>query len=325
VSPAHAPDYKHRYALYGLTIESNREIPGLPPAREDGSPVVIDFAGPSHGDPEAQPFWTTGRETLWHIDAATWLLAYRWPEIDRYRWTLRYDGCERVTVGWDTDAIACDIPAVLQGPGIAASLHLRGVPILHGCVIDIGGRAIILMGEPGAGKSTTAAALVRSGFPLVSDDLAAISFREAEVFVHAGYPRLRLFADSAAAAGWDPSRLSRTFVTPLIGDKRCIDLSAGSFTAGPLPVSAIYVFQPRRASGGDPVVTAIDRRAAWGVLARNIYSLRFLDPARRFRAVRDCAVIAARVPLRSVEAADGLDELPRLVDALAGDARAVNA
>jgi hypothetical protein len=191
-------------------------------------------------------------------------------------------------------------------------------------VIDIEGSAILIMGAPGTGKSTTAAALVRAGYALVSDDLAAIALDDADVRVHAGYPRLRLFADSAAAAGWDPARLSRTFVTPLLGDKRCVDLGDASFSAGPLPLRAIYVLQPRRAGGGDPVVTAVDRGAAWGLLAQNVYSLRFLDRDRRFRCVRDCAAIAARVPLRTVQAGDELGALPRLVDILAGDARAVS-
>ncbi len=314
----------HRYALYGLTLESNRAMPGLPPARGDDDVVNVDFAGPTERDPETPPFSTNGFETLWHVAVETWLLAYRAAGVDGYYWTLRHDGGARVTVRWDSDALLPDIPAVLQGPGIAASLHLRGVPLLHGCVIDIDGGAIVIMGPPGTGKSTTAAALVRAGFPLVSDDLAAVVLREADVLVHAGYPRLRLFADSAAATGWDLSQLSRTFVTPLLGDKRSVDLGAGSFTANPLRVRAVYVLQPRRAGGGAPVVTAIERGAAWGTLAQNVYSLRFLDADRRFRAVRDCAAIAARVPLRSVQAGDDLDALPRLVEVLADDARAVS-
>jgi len=314
----------HHYALYGLTLQSNRRLPGLPPARGSEDVVIIDFAGHVEEDPDATPFWTNGFETLWHIDDETWLLAYRAADVDGHRWTLRYDGGERVTVRWDSDELLSDIPAVLQGPGIAAALHLRDVPLLHACVVDVGGGAILVLGAPGAGKSTTAAALVRSGFPLVSDDLAALSLRGRDVFVHAGFPRLRLFADSALAAGWDLSHLSRAFVTPLLGDKRFVDVAGGSFTPDALPVRAIYMLQPRRSGGGNPVVTAIDRGAAWALLAQNVYSLRFLDPTRRFRSVRDCATVAARVPLWSVEAGDDLAALPRLVEVLTSNVGAVS-
>jgi hypothetical protein len=321
----------HRYALYGLTLESNRELGGLaparrtagfsPPGRAEARPtfadiVRIEFAGPLEPQPETRPFWSNGFEMLWHLDRDSWLLAYHAAGIEGYRWTVRYDGGTRVTVRWDSDELLADIPAVLQGPGIAASLHLRDIPLLHACAIDVGGSAILLMGVPGAGKSTAAAALVRAGFPLVSDDLAALSLRGDDVLVQPGYPRLRLFADSAQAAGFAPSQLSRAFVSPLLGDKQFVDVSGGSFTAEPLPLRAMYILQPRRPDGGDPVVTRIDRGAAWPLLAQNIYALRFLDPERRFRAVRDTVAIAARVPLCSVQAGDDLTALPRLVEVL---------
>lgn len=312
----------HHYALYGLTLRSNRSMPGMLPADGGDEVVDIDFAGPVEKDPETTPFWTNGFETLWHVTDHTWLLGYRAAGVEGYHWTLRYEGGAAVTVRWNDDALLDDIPPVLQGPGIAASLHLRNVPLLHACVIDVDGGAILMLGAPGAGKSTTAAALVRAGFPLVSDDLAALDLCDGEVFVHPGYPRLRLFTDSARAAGWDPSTLSRTFATPLMGDKRFVD-AAGSFTPHKLPVRAIYLLQPRRAGGGDPHVTSIDRGLAWGVLARNVYSLRFLDGPRRFRSVRDCVRIAASVPLRSFEAGDDLRALPRVVEAITADARAV--
>lgn len=317
-------DHPHHYALYGLTLQSNRAIPGLPPARGSHDVVLVDFAGPVEEAPAAAPFWRSGIESLWHVDPETWLLEYCSPAVEGHRWTIRYDGAARVTVRWDSNEVLPDIPAVLQGPGIAAALHLRGVPLLHACVLNVDGGAILMMGAPGAGKSTTAAALVRAGFPLVSDDLAALSIADGEICVHSGYPRLRLFTDSAEAAGWNPSDLSRAFVTPLLADKRFVELGESTFTPDALPVRAIYTLRPRRAGGGDPVVTSIARNAAWALLAQNVYSLRFLDPARRFRSVRDCAAIAARVPVRSVEAGDDLGALQKLVDVLAGDARAVS-
>jgi hypothetical protein len=317
-------DLRHQYALYGLTLRSNRAMPELAGGRDGADVVEIDFAGAVEQEPDAAPFCTNGFETLWHLTADTWLLAYRAAGIAGYRWTLRYEGGARVTIRWDSDELLPDIPAVLQGPGIAATLHLRGVPLLHACVIDVDGGAVLLMGAPGAGKSTTAAAMVRSGFPLVSDDLAALSIRDRDVFVHAGYPRLRLFGDSAGAAGWDPSLLTRTFVSPLLADKRSVDVSGGSFTADALRVRAIYLLQPRRPGGGPPVVNPVDRRAAWPLLAQNVYSLRFLDPFRRFRSVRDAAEITARVPLRAIEPGDDLSALPQLVSAIAADARTVS-
>jgi hypothetical protein len=317
-------DLMHDYALYGLTLRSNRAMQGFAPARGSEDVVVIDFAGYVEPEPEIAPFWTNGFETLWHLDHETWLLDYRAAGVAGHRWTLRYDAGERVTIRWESDELLLDIPSVLQGPGIAAALHQREVPLLHACVVDVDGGAILMMGEPGAGKSTTAAALVRAGFPLVSDDLAALSLGGERVAVHAGFPRLRLFSDSARAAGWEPDRLARAFVSPLLGDKRFVDVAEKRFTPDALPVRAIYLLRPRRAGGGSPVVSAVERDAAWALLTQNVYSSRFLDPARRFRTVRDCATIAARVPVRSVEAGDDLSALPELVELVTRDARQVS-
>lgn len=46
--------------------------------------------------------------------------------------------------------------------------------ILHAAVIERGGRAAILPGDPGSGKSTLCAALVHAGWRLLSDELALV-------------------------------------------------------------------------------------------------------------------------------------------------------
>jgi HprK-related kinase A len=47
--------------------------------------------------------------------------------------------------------------------------------IVHAAVLERDGRALVLPGRPGAGKSTLAAALALSGFRLLSDEMALIS------------------------------------------------------------------------------------------------------------------------------------------------------
>lgn len=52
--------------------------------------------------------------------------------------------------------------------------HAHHYLMLHAAVLERNGLAVILPGEPGAGKSTLTAALVLSGFRLLSDELALI-------------------------------------------------------------------------------------------------------------------------------------------------------
>lgn len=50
--------------------------------------------------------------------------------------------------------------------------------IVHAAVLERGGRALVLPGQPGAGKSTLAAALTLSGFRLLSDEMALIALAD---------------------------------------------------------------------------------------------------------------------------------------------------
>jgi hypothetical protein len=315
------------YGIYGLRLRSNRQLAGFAEPR-DGAPLVtLDFAGAP--EPHAQqkaPFWTNGFETLWHRNDGRWLLRYD-DLRDGAFWTLELDPAgSHMTVRWSSQSLLDDVPAVLQGPGLAALLHLRGVTMLHASVIAVGDAAIALIGEPGAGKSTTAAAFVTNGFASMSDDLAALS-SYGVIRVHSGYPRLRAFPDSLHAAGLDPDTLPRVFVDESLGPKRYLTLSEdeGSFHSSPLPLRAVYYLMTRVVGSREPRIEALSVRQSLPILLQNLYSTRFLDNARRITLIRNVAGIAATVPLRAVQAGDDLAALPRLVAAIASDAAATGA
>ena len=326
--------FPHEYAIYGVTLQSNRPLAGFAPPDGAAPRVTLDFAGAPEGDPGAgqEPFWDNGFETLWHRQDGTWLLRYV-DKRDGAFWTIDFDAAgTRLTIRWTKDSLLDDIPAVLQGPGLAAALHLRGVPMLHASVLAIDDGAIALIGAPGAGKSTTAAAFVARGFASMSDDLAALvlasrstppSASGASVSVQAGYPRLRAFADSADAAGLGADDLPRVFTAEILGPKRYVELSAdqGTFQPHALPLRAIYYLMPRIIGKREPAIDTLPTRQALPVLLQNLYSTRFLDYARRVPLIRTIAGIAATVPVRAVQASDDLAALPRLVAAIAADVR----
>jgi hypothetical protein len=318
-------DFPFEYAIYGLTLQSNRQLSGFAPAEPGAPRVTLDFAGNVAADPGGgeEPFRTNGFETLWHRADGSWLLRYV-DERDGGFWTIEFDAAgTRMTVRWTNDALLADIPTALQGPGFAALLHLRGTPMLHASVLAVDGGAIALIGAPGAGKSTTAAAFVASGFASMSDDLAALEFDGARVSVHAGYPRLRAFADSARAAGFRADELPRVFVAEILGEKRYVALSAaeGTFQPRPLPLRAVYYLMTRVIGRREPSIETLSTRQALPVLLQNLYATRFLDAERKVSVIRAIAGLAATVPVRAVQAGDDLDALPRLVQAIASDAR----
>jgi hypothetical protein len=64
----------------------------------------------------------------------------------------------------------------VRATGVAAFVRsLRGQPSLHGSAVAHGGRALVCLGESGAGKSTAAAELCAThGFALLADDVAGL-------------------------------------------------------------------------------------------------------------------------------------------------------
>ena len=321
--------FPHEYTVYGLRLQSNRPLHGFASADGDGPPVTLDFAGAPDHPPasEGEPFLENGFETLWHRPDGTWLLRYV-DSRDGAFWTVDFDAAgTRLTIRWTKESLIDDIPAVLQGPGLAAALHLRGVSMLHASVLAVDGRAIALIGAPGAGKSTTAAAFVARGYALMSDDLAALDVQGASVTVQPGYPRLRAFEGSAHAAGLAAVDLPRVFTDEILGPKRYIELSPadGTFQPRALPLRAIYYLLPRVIGKREPVVESVPARQALPILLQNLYSTRFLDHARRVSVVRVIAGIAVTVPLRAVQASDDLAALPALVDAIVTDTQRIDA
>ena len=101
-----------------------------------------------------------------------------------------------VWASWSEALTVDDAATYLLGPVLGFLLRLRGTVCLHASGVVVGDRAIALLGPAEAGKSTTAAAFAKLGYPVLSDDLLALSDTGGTWVVEAGYPGLRLWPDS---------------------------------------------------------------------------------------------------------------------------------
>ncbi len=82
--------------------------------------------------------------------------------------------------------------------GTVASLLLlqRGLVPLHGSGILFKGEAILFLGHSGFGKSTILAGLMKKGYKMLTDDIAAIDTSQSVPCVLPSFPSLKLWADS---------------------------------------------------------------------------------------------------------------------------------
>jgi hypothetical protein len=106
--------------------------------------------------------------------------------VDGTHVTIEWHGADEPP-GWLVDSWAVQI-ATMQ----------RGLLNLHASVVDVGGHAIAVGGQSGAGKSTTAMALHRRGHRLIVDDSTVIEFRNGEPWVLPFHRSVHLTADAVS-------------------------------------------------------------------------------------------------------------------------------
>lgn len=199
--------------------------------------------------------------------------------------------------------------AWLCGAVFALLLFQRGETPLHASAVATDAGAIVIAGDSGAGKSTTARALLRRGCRFLSDDLVRLD--PATLLVQPGRPSLKLSAQAASAFG-EPS--------PVIqGEKREIDLR-DRFRPEPARVGAIIVLA-LDASLGDPLIEPMAPAAALPLLHRYVYRLRLGSFMGLGAQMFDWATrIARQAPvyrLRRPDRIDAIDEIARLIEAAA--------
>jgi hypothetical protein len=83
---------------------------------------------------------------------------------------------------------------ILPFQALPLAATIRGLEVMHASGVVLDGRAVLVAGPPGAGKSSLAAALVRLGGELLSDDAVALQLREGALIAHAGSTVLQLRA-----------------------------------------------------------------------------------------------------------------------------------
>lgn len=210
----------------------------------------------------------------------------------------------------------------LLGAAMGVLLHQRGLLVLHASAVAVDGRALVFVGDSGAGKSTIAAALQSSGHPVVADDVVAlVADRPGAPLVPPAFPQLKLWPDTVAALGHDTQQLP--LVHPELTKRAYRSASASS--TEPLPLGAIYVLAP----GDQPTVTALSPQDGFAALLRCSYAVGMLGPAASSPAhFQQCVHLAATTPIGQLTRTHDLSQterLARLVEhhsaRLAGDPR----
>jgi hypothetical protein len=340
--PAEAVEPEFIHSIYGLSLRANRPLPGFSQVPSDSKIDLRVWLFPNAPLGEAaqgsmDAHVDEGEEEIRYI--SPWTGEFGIPLLTLHQlrgpgtYRLRYDdgtqflidpaGTE-IRAWWPAETSFEDTVTYLSGPVLGFVLHSRGILNLHASAVDVGGRALVLLGPAGAGKSTTAAAFARQGFPVLTDDLTAVLECENGFSAQPGYARICLTPEATQ------SFYGRADALPEIApnwDKRSLELGAPTtggalgarFASQALPLGAIYVLGDREEGGSAHKVEPLDPQEGLKFLLANTYMQYLLTPEQRAREFPIIARVVAQVPLRKISPAGGAERLAELCGVLAED------
>lgn len=294
-------EHNRHYSLCGWRVASVIDLPELPfwrggPGEPDIAIVFGEVPAEIPGAVLATPFVQLddkGRARYTISGVADYLIEHG----------------SRITIAPAMAPDSPDIRLFLLGSVFGVLCNQRGVLPLHACSVEIDGQAIAFAGVSGAGKSTLAAAFHRRGFQLFADDVTPIDFSGERVRFLPGLRRIRLWANSAKAAAWNPGELERC--------REGMEKFSRAFDNGFVTeaVEPLALFHLRQLPGtvGEVMLSRLQGAAAVQEMRRQVYRWRTLyrsvgNAAATTRVVRAAAGIPKhfelwrRMDLRELDA-----------------------
>ncbi|MCR8871001.1 aldolase [Peribacillus frigoritolerans] len=144
---------------------------------------------------------------------------------------------KKITVSPISNSDEDHIRLYILGTCMGIILLQKKVLPLHGSAIDINGKAYAFIGDSGAGKSTLAAAFLKEGFQLLSDDVIPVSLsKDNRPFITPSYPQQKLWQESLQVFG-----IEKKDYQPLFERETKFSVPVtSSFTNKPLPLSSVF-------------------------------------------------------------------------------------
>lgn len=267
------------YKAFGLRIESEFPITQLPQAEPGEADVRILRADLSGLTPEQRKYPTANSVFFRGYD----------------------QGCNFVT---DGRMIRVDpfenyseakMGLYLMGSGMGAILIQRGFMLLHGSCVTDGKNTILITGDSGAGKSTTAAEFLKRGWKLLTDDVTCVFEQNGVPMVRSSYPSQKLWQDAMDCYDVAQDDVHSLYFTQ---DREKFGVNVSQqFYEGVTPLTMVV----RLAVGNEPCsVSSIEGIAKADQLLRNSYRSNFIAMEHRQRHFQRCVTLSTKIPMALV-------------------------
>jgi hypothetical protein len=186
-------------------------------------------------------------------------------------WAGRYRvrGDSRIDVEPEPSADEQTVGLYVTGLVLTFLLRRRPFITLHGSAVTGPNGALVFLGARGSGKSTTATALVQSGYEMLCDDVVPIA---AGPLVFPGIPLPKLLSDAFERLVGDTAMAENLFDGI---DKYQVEMSASH---APAPLRSIFILEPAEVSRLE--ILPLRGSAKFAALLPHICSSPGIDDAR---------------------------------------------
>ncbi|WP_437881943.1 hypothetical protein [Pseudomonas sp. LRF_L74] len=196
----------------------------------------------------------------------------------------------------------------LLGPALGFICHQRQVLPLHGASIKIGDAAVTLVGKSGAGKSTSAAALIKRGHQLLCDDISVVDAVKAEI--QPSFPALKLWQDAAHAMDIQTDDLNKVRT----GLQKFHYPTGSNFNSTPTPLQAIIILAPR-SHVASSALSSLDKISALAQLRPHIYRRKLSQLTGVERTYfKQLGQLVSTVPVMVINRPDDLSHLDSVIN-----------
>jgi hypothetical protein len=286
------------YLVYGVKLQSNLEIPALPLWAEGA-----DY----HGEATLNYDSTPADFAEYHPDAQIYCSLENGVIFDRRVCMFKLKDGRDITVQPSENLNMRQIQLYILGTLLMIMLYQQGVLVLHGSAVEIDGQIVGVIAPSGTGKSTTAAALFKKGYRLLSDDAVPLVWRDGQFYVYPGYPRLKISEKVTEALDYSAEKV-------LERHPECQEISfdaKGQFADEPLPLKQIYVLEAGEEIGIAPMST---RDALFAMMNNSLPTmwLKSHSPAQFKQATE----FVKAVPFYRMTRSSNIADLPRFATML---------
>ncbi len=268
--------------VYGLSIASDLDLPELHITAADSEPDIRIMQGTVPDLAETDP-----NHIRAYVEGESGHLLLDIPGKLR----MQVLGGRTITYSRYPGVADAELRLFLLGSGMGALLMQRGHIVVHGnaIVLEQLGGAAPCIGDSGAGKSTTAIAMMQRGFPILADDVCPLTPGGVAL---SGMPRAKLWEDTAQNLRIDTVPLERLraddakFNLPL-GAAHCVE---------PQPARAFFELIPEDVESVS--VLPLGGAEKFTVLRNNIYRGDYLGPlGLEAEYLQSVAKIASTTPV----------------------------